>query len=225
MEPSRLKKKKLYFVLIIAYFVLGYFFCNLFNMDRSSYFDVALPFEADIPFIPFFILGYISVYASLIILYAAIDDYDVFIRAIRFFFILSTVHFILFLLIPVRIDRPDLAGTTGIMNVLTRYYYLIDNPVNCFPSLHVAYPLGGTLVMWNYKRPYGYVMAIFTAWIAVSVVLVKQHYIMDIAGAVVATFFCYAAGLLLNRKLRASQGIGLTTSLASSSNLSNSCLK
>lgn len=185
MTPEQKKLKRIWFVLIILYFLGGYFLCGHINMDRAHYYNVALPFENSIPFMPFFITGYTSVYLALILVYAVIDDFDVFKLAMKFFFALSTIHFIFFLAIPVRMMRPEIAATDGIFTRLTYYYYLIDNPVNCFPSLHVAYPMTGALVLWNYKRGWSYLLLAFTVFIAFSVVLVKQHYIMDVIGGIV----------------------------------------
>lgn len=196
MTKEQLLTKRIYFILIIAYFVIGYFICGYFNLHRSYYFDVSLPFEKDIPFVPFFIIGYTSVYVCLFLLYLIIDDFAYFRKAMIFFLAVSTVHCIIFLLVPVKMIRPDLTEATGIMNTLTNYYYWIDSPVNCFPSLHVSYPFAGTLILWNYKRAWGYVLALFTLFIAISVVLVKQHYIMDVVGAIFVTSILF---LILKR--------------------------
>jgi len=192
MTSKELLKKRLLFCFLIAYFLAGYFACSYVNMHKGVYIDLSFPFEADIPFFPVFIIGYISVYLGLFLTYAVIDDYFVFRKTFYFFFLVSTVHFVLFLLVPVRMNRPELANPDGIMTLLTKYYYMIDNPVNCFPSLHVSYPLAGTLVLWNYKRFWGYVLAVFTLFVAVSVILVKQHYIIDIIGAFTVTVPLYA---------------------------------
>lgn len=191
MTPEQLTNKRLLFVGIVFYFIFGYMTCNYINMLRGNYFNVALPFESKIPFIPIFILGYIGVYLAIVIIYAAIDDYELFKRGMLLCFIVSTIHFAFFLLVPVKMVRPDLTHATGVMDILTKYYYMIDNPVNCFPSLHVSYPLAGTLILWNYKRFWGIVMAVNTLIVAISVVLVKQHYILDVVGAVTVTGAIY----------------------------------
>lgn len=187
MTSEQLTNKRLLFVAIVFWFIFGYMTCNYINMLRAHYFNVALPFESDIPFIPIFILGYIGVYLAIVVIYAVIDDYDIFKRGMFLCFIVSTIHFIFFLLIPVKMARPDLTHAVSAMDIVTKYYYVIDNPVNCFPSLHVSYPLAGTLILWSYKRVWGIVMAVNTFIVAVSVVLVKQHYILDVVGAAVVT--------------------------------------
>jgi membrane-associated phospholipid phosphatase len=187
MTEEQLTKKRLLFIGVVVYFIIGYLSCSFFNLHRSYYINVSLPFESKISFVPVFILGYTAVYAAIILIYALIDDYEIFKRGMRFACFASTIHFILFLIIPVKMARPELSETDGLMTLLTHYYYLIDNPVNCFPSLHVSYPLMGTLILWNYKRRWGYILAASTALIAISVILVKQHYIMDVAGALLTT--------------------------------------
>ena len=57
-------------MLIIAYFMIGYFFYSYFNLHRNYYINVSLPFESKIPFVPVFILGYTAVYAAIILIYA-----------------------------------------------------------------------------------------------------------------------------------------------------------
>ncbi len=195
MTSEQLTNKRLMFVGIVSWFILGYMTCSYINMLRGHYFNVALPFESSIPFIPIFILGYTGVYLAIVLIYAVIDDYELFKKGMVFFFILSTVHFIFFLLLPVKMVRPDLTYAVNAMDVMTKYYYVIDNPVNCFPSLHVSYPLAGTLILWNYKRVWGIVMAVNTFIVALSVVLVKQHYIMDVVGAAVVTATIYYIGV------------------------------
>lgn len=188
MTYEELSNKRLWFVILVAYFIFGYITLGHLNMHRIHYFDVSLPFESKIPFMPFFIIGYSSVYLALILAYTLIDDYMIFKRAMFLFMTISTIHFLFFWFMPVKMVRPDMTAASGIMSILTKYYYLIDNPTNCFPSLHVAYPLTGTVILWNYKRMWAYLMLFMTVFIAVSVVFVKQHYIMDVVGAAVVLF-------------------------------------
>lgn len=187
MTPEQLTKKRLWFAALFAYFIIGYTVSNYFNLYRTYYFNMSLPFEDRIPFVPLFILGYLAVYLAVIIVYVLVDDYALFKRAVVLFIIVPTVHFILFLLIPVKMNRPNVDGADGIMHLLTHYYYLMDHPVNCFPSLHVSYSFAGTLLMWNYKRRWAYGLLLLTMLVAASVILVKQHYVLDVVGALIVT--------------------------------------
>ncbi len=123
MTKLETAKKRKWFLFTVVYFMIGYLGLGNLNMFRDHYFNVELPFEASIPFVPAFILGYTSVYFALILVYVLIDDYKLFDRAIKFFLTVSTVHFILFMLVPVKMTRPDLASAAGTMDILTKYYF------------------------------------------------------------------------------------------------------
>lgn len=196
--------KRVWFVLTIIYFTVGYLAIAWFNDTRSYYFDVGLNFERNIPFVPPFIFGYLLVYFSVLGLYFLITEEPIFKRAIRAFFALTTLHYIFFLATPVQmLLRPDVVGETGFSNLFVRFYYWLDKPYNCFPSLHVAYTLLGTIVLWDYKRGWSYLYLVSTIVVSVSVVLVKQHYISDVIGGLITPFLVWwLAGLKRGSKLQ-----------------------
>ena len=82
-------------------------------------------------------------------------------------------------------------GTGGFLNTLVKLNYSADLPYNCFPSLHVAYAFIGALVLWNYKRTWAYTYLACAIIVAISVVLVKQHYILDVVGGFITPFIAY----------------------------------
>jgi len=191
LSQSEKTEKRVLFVFVVGYFVGGYLLINWINQFRAHYFDVSFSFEWSIPFVPIFILGYALVYGTMILLYFVLDDMQDFRRTVVACVLTTTVHYILFLLIPVRCDlRPDLSMATGFGIGLTKFYYIIDKPYNLFPSLHVAYPMLATILSWRHHRIMRIVFAIMTLIIAASVILVKQHYVMDVVvGAIGAAVF------------------------------------
>lgn len=193
MTPREVLKKRLWFLVSLAYFMLGYMGLNHFTEFRChSIYTMDLPFERAIPMMPSFIFGYLLIYVSLLMVYFLFDNYQKFKFANGAFLWIMTVHYIFFLFHPVRmVYRPDLSLSPGWINQLTAWYFMLDYPNNCFPSLHVAFPWLGTLLLWNYKRGWAWVFVVMTAIIAASVVLVKQHYILDAAAAIVVTSIVY----------------------------------
>lgn len=191
------KFKKLSFVITILYFTLGYLSINWLMSFRATTYDIMLPFEQKIPFIPVFILGYLLVYFTVLGLYFLIKDEKLFKKSIYAFLLMTTLHYAFFLLLPVRmVLRPALIPTDGAMNELVRLYYIMDAPQNCFPSLHVAYTFLGVLLFWNYKRAWAYIYVLCTIVVALSVIFVKQHYIMDVVGGLITPVIVYKiAGL------------------------------
>ena len=110
------------------------------------------------------------------------------------------MHYILFLLVPVKYAlRPDLASVAGFGVDVTRFYYIIDMPYNCFPSLHVSYPTMAALVSWRHHRYSSAMFIVMTIVIAASVVFVKQHYIMDVVAGAVTAVILYSIVLVTEK--------------------------
>lgn len=187
-------EKRNWFLFLIGYFAAGYLACNWFNAQRGIYYDVSFGFESDIPFMPAFILGYLCVYASLIYMYILTNEITIWRRTAVAFLVMTTVAYIVFLIFPVKMAlRPEIAlvNGDGIVDWLTRFYFVIDKPYNAFPSLHVAYPTIATLLVWRTHPIARWVLATMTLITAVSVVLVKQHYIADVIAGFVMASVCF----------------------------------
>ena len=171
---------------LIGYFFLGYFATNYFGEWRGVSHTIAFPFEENIPFLEWAIIGYLFVFGSLLGTYLLIPSGEGFTKVGREFFWMMTFHYVIFLIFPVKmIWRPEIAPDS-LFSGLTWAFYAIDPLYNCFPSMHVAFPTLATLVTWPEKkyRPLFIALAGLTA---IAVVLVKQHYILDaVAGALVA---------------------------------------
>ena len=178
-----------WFIVLIAYFCLGYLSLNHFNVHRESYVDVMMAFEPSIPFFPSAILGYLLVYLAALLPFLLINNKQHLNVALKAAFIMLTIHFVLFYVAPVRMTyRPDLENVPGIMNQFAFYYFKLDQPTNCFPSLHVAMPTLATWMTWKSHPKWRFSFVAMTVIIAISVVVVKQHYIADVvAGALVAS--------------------------------------
>jgi membrane-associated phospholipid phosphatase len=61
--------------------------------------------------------------------------------------------------------------------------YRVDPPYNLFPSLHLSIALLAAGAAWKAKRAYGVAALAGGALIAVSICTVKQHFVLDAAGA------------------------------------------
>ena len=146
-----------------------------------------------IPFVPAWVWIYVLYYPFCFLplaLREIRDDPDAFVRTAWAFSLQFGFSYLCFLALPLQITHPALAG--GLASDLLRKIYLADNGFNSFPSLHVA---NVTFVVLLFERLRGtraaLPLALLAVLIALSTVLVKQHYIPDvILGAVLgwATF-------------------------------------
>jgi membrane-associated phospholipid phosphatase len=193
-----LRSKWVLSLLTLACFLGCYLGSNYINSLRGVYFEISLPFEKEIPFVPGFIFAYILLYFAIGALYFLIDD-AIFASVISGFIFLTLVHSVIFVLFPVKmLMRPDNLGS-GVSNWLVHLCYLVDKPYNCFPSLHVSYPLFAALILLSSRRTFGYIYLVVSIVIGISVVLVKQHYILDVFGSILVTLAIYLA---FRRKFR-----------------------
>lgn len=169
---------------------------NWINSGREHYFDVGFRFEQRIPFAGIFIFGYMLVYPSILWLYFLLKDEERFKDAIRMFLALTTLHYVFFIMLPVKmVLRPSIPNHGGVIDELIKLYYTIDMPYNCFPSLHVAYTFLSLLVLWGYKRSWGRVYLAIVIIVSASVIFIKQHYIADVlSGYATAAFVWWLVG-------------------------------
>ncbi len=121
---------------------------------------------------------YFSYFFELPLLVLAINNDDQQ-RVRKFIFRMITLQAVFFLVFPTTIDRPH----SEWLGLLT----LIDEPFNCFPSLHVSLSLFLTLL--NRKHIWAIV---WCSLICLSTLTTKQHYVLDmIGGATVASITFY----------------------------------
>ena len=184
--------KTKWFLIMIAYFAVGYLSINWIASHRTSFLDVSISFDGGIPFIPIFVLGYAFAYIGMILAYLVVDNTQDWQRAIISYFIATSLCYAFFLILPVRMEmRPDLMGSHGTMMFLTKLFYYIDMPYNCFPSLHVTCPTLATLIVWKNHPRIRYAMLAMALIVAVSVIFVKQHYIADVIAGFITAALSY----------------------------------
>lgn len=91
--------------------------------------------------------------------------------------------------------RPSLSGN-DIFTQMVRYLYKVDTPTNVFPSIHVFNTVACCIAVFRHKNFYfkrlvPTVMGILGTLIVLSTIFLKQHTLLDVAGAIVLNVFCY----------------------------------
>ena len=154
------------------------------------------------PFCPPFILIYVLAFVQWIGCYALLirRSPGVFRRVAMASTLSEILAFACFVLVPTTIQRPEITGS-GLWERLTGLIYAADTPVNLFPSLHClqswlcwrGFQLAPEVPKW-----YDRMCLVFTLLVCASTVLVKQHFLPDIAGGILGA----ELGLLLSRRVR-----------------------
>ena len=159
---------------------------------------LALPLDAQLPFVPGFICIYVLAFVQWVVGYVLIvrDSEALCFRMTAADLAAKLLCMVCFLAFPTTMTRPTPEGG-GLWCALIRLIYWFDKPVNLFPSVHCLESwicMRGTLA--SRQRLWVKVaMTVMTLLVCASTVLVKQHVVVDIfAGIAVAE-----VGLLLSR--------------------------
>lgn len=194
-------RRNLWLLLLVAAVDMFAYYGTIFLNRGAVYHTVALPLDARIPFVPAMILPYVLAFAQWLACYALLLWEPP--ERCRYFALATIIAELIcaacFLIYPtVMADRPAPEGT-DVFSRLTELIFAADDPSrNLFPSLHCVFSwlcLRFTLACPRVSRPLRAANAVLTALIVASVVLVKQHVVIDIpAGLLTAEL-----GLLLAR--------------------------
>jgi membrane-associated phospholipid phosphatase len=91
---------------------------------------------------------------------------------------------------PTTFARPELSGS-GVSVEALELIWLIDEPVNCFPSLHVSSSILPALMLWKNHRRVSVGFLLWALAISLSTMTTKQHHSADLIGGAVLAAFMY----------------------------------
>ena len=185
---SRYQKAILVLILVCAVWP-WYFGLNALNKEReaanlSIWIDRIIPFQPDWEYVYFF------VFLFLFFPVCSVRCDDLFRRVFWAYGFLILLSFVVFLIFPVRCPRPELK-VTGFISWGLRLHYFLDEPQNCFPSLHLAIAFISALVVWRIDKPVGGFALILAAVIGYSTMTVKQHFFLDVIAGIALAFLAY----------------------------------
>ena len=142
-----------------------------------SYFHFAFAFEEGIKAVPIFLIFYVSSYLLIIMPFLVLRRSYEIRKLIYVYWAIAIVSFIVFLIIPAKVVRPVVLDGffASLLNFFWTYF---DLPYNSLPSLHISLSFAAAYLMRKHLN-----FAFLLLWvllIAVSTILIKQHYILDI---------------------------------------------
>ena len=169
---------------MLAFHMLAYFATRLLLPGLPVH-RFALPLDASIPLVP----GWVTVYLLAIPHWAACGVIGVGLQTKRRAYQIVAAYSLamllsgaMFLAWPLTMDRPEIIGD-GPFEALLRWVYRADTPTNLCPSLHVLVSYFCWRGLWDCRRVPGWFRVfnlIFLILVCLSVVLVKQHLVIDI---------------------------------------------
>jgi membrane-associated phospholipid phosphatase len=171
-------------------FVVVYGTCNWVTAHRSDVGTWYYTWERYIPFVPLFIVPYMSIdvlYVCAPFLCRSRTELQTFARRIVLAIVVAGACF---LLIPLRmaVSRPPPVGWTG---AIFNFLHGFDQPYNLFPSLHITF--AAILATFYARHSRGILRWAINLWfslIGLSTLLTYQHHVVDIVGGVVLATIC-----------------------------------
>ena len=160
------------------------------------HFDFTMAFDREVPLLPVFVWFYILAFPFWAVGYllATRRGKDMFYRFVATDLTIHFICFICFILIPTTNIRPEIPGNTLSEKILALVYSLDggNSPSNLFPSIHcyVSWMCwkgveGSEKVPKWYQR----FSLVFAILIIISTQVLKQHYIVDAAAALLLVEF------------------------------------
>ena len=157
------------------------------------------------PLVPFFIIFYSIWYPYLFVVFYFIfqKDKDKFKSLIKKYILCAVIADLCFVIYPTMVSRPEVNGFNSLVSLMLYITYISDIPVNCFPSLHCTFAL---LVMYavtfdkNMNKVFRFLVGIISPLICLSTVLVKQHSVIDVVGALFLSCIIYVDFKKKNRR-------------------------
>jgi membrane-associated phospholipid phosphatase len=168
----------------------GFVAISMFNVTRFGIRPLAavqsFGWDAAVPFVSGWIWIYLLYYPFCflpLLLKEVRNDSDTFTKTVIAFSIQFGISFAFFLLWPLRMIHPILP--LGLNGTILHKLYGFDLGFNSFPSLHVANIVFVSLLFIRLRgRRRSAFIVVVAALIAMSTVLVKQHFVSDVlAGA------------------------------------------
>jgi membrane-associated phospholipid phosphatase len=174
-------------VLAVSLFLVSLLYASLNHGPAVLHLRSAL--DDAIPLVPIFVIPYISlqplVYLTLVIF--LLTNTRIFKSASLSLISAMLVSYVFYIFLQTEVIRPTLAGS-DVFTQMIRGVYAGDNPFNDFPSLHTSLSTILAIHWLKAERRMGTAFSIWTVLIVASTVLVKQHYVADIASGLVVAF-------------------------------------
>ncbi len=184
-RPIGNRKYVVIMILVYAAWIGLYYFTAWIGSLRGPAFDAELPIDASIPYLPAVLPVYFLAYIIIPGIFLISREPAFLNRAYITIIVANAAAFLIFIVLPVlgpvRSAEPVSSSVVQWMVSLT---HSADSRYNAFPSLHVVNPCLLALLSIR-ERGFSWITVVFVALaiaISAATMLVKQHFIIDVAG-------------------------------------------
>jgi len=188
MSPAR---ERTLIVISLAFLVYPlYFPLSHYGADRAS--APAIFLDHQTPLIADWMWAYFMVYLTAVIPIAVVRQRALLRRVALSYLAIMIVSFNIFWIFPVRMTlRPENPAVDSFVTWGLRLCYYLDQPLNCFPSLHVALTVLAAMICWKVDRFWGALAWVGSVAVSASTMLVKQHFFADVVAGIALALLSY----------------------------------
>jgi membrane-associated phospholipid phosphatase len=184
------KAKKRVLVWSAAVFALIYSGLGHFPWTHPAYLPLT-DLDRAIPLLPWTLVIYLSDYLFILLVLLSLKRAEDFSSAFYRMIVGMMLSFVIFLFFPTVYPRP-LLPADPLWSEVFLFLHFLDQPTNCFPSLHVSMTLIAAASMPPSSRSWRSLGWIWAFAICLSTLTTKQHYAWDVLGGVVIAWAAFA---------------------------------
>ncbi|MFP4458674.1 MAG: phosphatase PAP2 family protein [Candidatus Zixiibacteriota bacterium] len=189
MKKAKLHKR-IFLAAIVFIILIGAYKSTSYLAIGHPGHNIAIFIDDWIEFSPEWVVFYILYYPGIVLPFLFIKNQH---RIMQLFWgflfvIFLTVPFYLFFI--VRIARPDVIDN-GFFSRIVKSIFASDEPVNLFPSQHVAFIWLTAFIFNRENRIFGIGYFVFAVLVSLSTVFIKQHYFLDIPSGIAIAILSY----------------------------------
>lgn len=174
-------------LLLLAIPALSVIYILLNHADETGTWYLITDLDRLLPFVPVFAVPYMLWYPYLFTVFVVlfVHQKSLYYKTLFAMCAGMVVCYVIFAFFQTTVSRPDAHGD-GLLLWMVRTIYANDQPFNCFPSIHVltSYTVMKSALQLPIKRSFKAAIAAGACLIIASTVLIKQHALLDAAGAV-----------------------------------------
>lgn len=170
----------------LAFHITGYLGVNAIMAGRGVSYNVGIPLDYQIPFIKYFSPIYSVVYIVPVISFFVLwKSYEGIKAGFKCFMGAGVVCLLFYVFFPVAFtERATLVPPYDFFENVVRFFYWVDKPYNCFPSLHVALAFISAQMVDKFRPRFSRIFYSYAILVSLSTLFIRQHYILDlVAGA------------------------------------------
>jgi membrane-associated phospholipid phosphatase len=158
-----------------------YFGVNRLRITPRRRLDSAIPLDRKIPFVPQLVLIYFSTYVFVIQPFIILSKARQFYWMLTSFASITVIYSLIHATVPSQIQRMEKFDTNGFSSKLIALFQQTCKPYGNFPSMHVALSVPVVGANFHAVGPFmGSIAFVWAVLIALSTLLTKQHYILDV---------------------------------------------